>query len=121
MKKKSSFDQHTETWFDKLALFKAMYPGTHQVMLETACKSPTKANVQELFKECKNLCPALGRHCQAVIDKKFSSEFRFAFGESTPRTGCDGFMKVSAASCLFSLVRQALMSEQPIRPEETAP
>jgi hypothetical protein len=118
-----TFDEHSSQWIDPLVDWAQANPAQAAHLARIATSRPTKANVQKLsiwvrltcapllFAKSKhgNGLHALHLHADAVANKRFRKEFRFAFGEITAAESFrTNFQKVSAASVLFGLIRQSL-------------
>ncbi len=101
-----TFDAHTDRWFDRLATYAERYEAgdtanvTDSLRLLSG-KRATRRNAAALIEMIGHVGDAdLQAHVQAVVSCGFKHEFRYAFSRTSHQ--------VSAASELFSMVRQAL-------------
>jgi hypothetical protein len=121
------FNQHTDGWFDAIAEFGKVHEEQGRELALIARLKPSKRNVlrfkNTLDKIRDPYMPGesrhdlrfatalvlLSEHCNVVLQKGFKKEFRYSFGEITAAQSFrTNFRKVSAASELFSMARQAL-------------
>ncbi len=103
-----TFNAHANLWFDGLIAYAQRYDSGDTANVTDALrhlsrKPATRRNAVALTEMVAHVRdPALQAHARAVLDRQFKPEFRYAF---SPRR-----LQVSAASELFSLIRQAVAS-----------
>ncbi len=103
-----TFDAHTNLWFDELVAYAHRYEAGEaanvtDTLRDFSRKPPTRRNALSLCAMVVHVGhAALGTHVAAVLNRQFRREFRYAFSQMR--------FQVSAASELFSLIRQAVAS-----------
>ena len=103
-----TFNDHTNLWFDELVAYAHRYDAGEaanvtDTLRDFSRKPPTRRNALSLCAMVAHVGHAtLDAHVDAVLTRQFTPEFRFAFSQMR--------FQVSAASELFSLIRQAVTS-----------
>ncbi len=101
-----TFDAHTNLWFDELVAYAYRYEAGEaanvtDTLRNLSRKPPTRRNALSLRAMVAHVGhAALDAHVDAVLNRQFKPEFRYAFSQMR--------FQVSAASELFSLIRQAI-------------
>ena len=104
-----TFTDFTNSWFDKVADWATENPGEAHRMFKGVSKSPTKSNVMRLGLDGFKFdgSTELQAHRLVILNKAFRQEYRHSFGGKACK-GLQDLRYVSAASCFYDLVRQAL-------------
>jgi hypothetical protein len=102
------FREHTDTWFDKLAVERATGERQRNKLLRTVRRSPVASNLAQAKIDASALPESQGRteilaHIEALQNNSFRPEFGRKFHRSPRFAG-----QVSACGELFSMLRQAL-------------
>lgn len=99
-----TFDEHTNRWFDILVecdFGEEIREEIYLVLSLVPSRSAVKKLLRLIITDTRTPdLYTLDEHIRAVLNKDFNDEFRFSF--------CTTRGQLSAASCLFSSVRQAL-------------
>ncbi len=125
-----TFNNFTDSWFNGVAEWAKTHSEDKAKLLAILKLRPSRRNVESLLKAIQEInshfiykdtdklnsgVVFLAVHCRRVLDLAFRKEYRYSFGEMTAAESLrTNWMKVSAASELFSMVRQALEYENEV-------